>query len=163
MRSHPTVATASFAGFAKGTPFLSQLQTDMGALLDQKLSAGAKDDITTNELIAQLGVRLGSGLASAVPGTSLLAMFLDPVSLDLQDPAGQHVTYNLTTGDFNNNIPNAFVSVASNIELVVIPLVSGRYNLDVSDVPGTARGGAMCYTATRKMRCRLLTVTSGYH
>ena len=141
-----TIANLDLSTFVKGNPFLSQLQADLGALLDQHLSekhgvSGAK--AITGELIAQLAARLGVGLPSALAHTSLLALFLDPVSLDLQDPAGQHVNYNLTTGDFSNAIPNAYVSVSSNVELVVIPLVSGRYNLDVSDVPDTARGGAI--------------------
>jgi hypothetical protein len=68
---------------------------------------------------------------------------LDPVSLDLQDPEGLHTSYDLNTAQFSNAIPNAFVSVASNVELVVIPLVSGEFNLAVSDVPGAARGAAV--------------------
>ena len=141
-----TNAKLDLSTFMNGNPFLSQLQADLGALLDQHLSekhgvSGTK--AITGELIAQLAARLGVDLPSPLAHTSLLALFLDPVSLDLQDPAGQHVNYNLTTGDFSNAIPNAYVSVSSNVELVVIPLVSGRYNLDVSDVPDTARGGAI--------------------
>ena len=79
-------------------------------------------------------------------------MFLDPVSLDLQDPAGQHVNYNLTTGDFSNAIPNAYVSVASNVELVVIPLVSGDYSLDVSDVPDTREAERLCCATDNRIR-----------
>jgi hypothetical protein len=129
-----------FSAFTSGTPFLSQLQGDLGALLDQNLSAGQEQKVT-DALISQLESRLSAGVRGA--STSLLALFLDPVSLDLQDPAGERVNYNLTTGDFSNAIPNAYVSVASNVELVVIPLVSGDYDLNVSDVPANARGGAI--------------------
>jgi hypothetical protein len=52
----------------------------------------------------------------------------------------------LTSGHFANGISNAFVSVASNVELVIIPAASGQFMLNVDDVPSTARGGAVLFS-----------------
>jgi hypothetical protein len=132
----------NFTSFKAGTPFLSQLQADMSALLDQEITVGDESNATP-ELLAQLQARLQAGLASAADRATFLALFLDPVSLDLADPAGDHVSYSLGSGQFANGIPNAFVGVASNVELVVIPVASGEYRLKVADVPTAARGGAV--------------------
>jgi hypothetical protein len=132
----------NFTTFKAGTPFLSQLQADMSALLDQEITVGDESNATP-ELLAQLQVRLQAGLASATDRVTLLALFLDPTGLDLADPAGDHLRYSLDSGQFANGIPNAFVGVASHVELVVIPFAAGEYPLNVTDVPTAARGGAV--------------------
>ncbi|MFI5461285.1 MAG: hypothetical protein ACHRXM_38265 [Isosphaerales bacterium] len=71
---------------AQGTPFLTQLQGDLGALPDK-----------TNAL--------------------------------------------------TSNLSQTFVSVGGNVEVVVSANAAGTFNLDVGNVPGSARGGAVTLTA----------------
>jgi hypothetical protein len=61
----------------------------------------------------------------------------------LHDPSGERITYDLDSGALSNQIADAFVSVASNVELIVIPAAEGRFTLNVEDVPALARGGAV--------------------
>lgn len=131
--------------FRQGTSFLSQLHGDLGALLDQRLSDGGDQAAITPALLRQILTRIRAGVGD---DTSVLALFLDPVGIDLQDPAGQRLTYDLKSGEFANGIGNAFVSVASNVELVVIPLAAGQFTLNVNDVPATARGGVVILDGT---------------
>jgi hypothetical protein len=130
-----------FAVFKNGTPFLSQLHGDLGALLDHSLSSSDAGNVTSH-LLEQIRARLASGLRD---NTSMLAIFLDPVGIDLQDPSGQRVQYDLKSGSLSNSVQNAFVSVASNVELIMIPLAEGQFTLNVDDVPATARGGAVIF------------------
>jgi hypothetical protein len=130
-----------FAVFKSGTPFLSQLHGDLGAMLDQSLSSSNAGDVT-GTLLEQIRARLALSRRNA---KSMLAIFLDPVGIDLQDPSGQRVQYDLKGGTLNNSVQNAFVSVASNVELILIPLAEGQFTLNVDDVPATARGGAVIF------------------
>src|SRR5262249_9139075 len=84
--------------------------------------------------------RFRPGLVGATT-LSLLVLFLDPVSLDLVDPAGNRVNYDLQTRTLTSTIPNGFVSVAGNGEVLVLPMGAGGYTLRVSNVPETSRGG----------------------
>ena len=101
---------------------------------------------------------MSGGLAHT--STSLLALFLDPTSLDIQDPGGQHARYDLASGKFGNAIPNAFVSVSSNVEVAVIPALAGTFQLNVDDVPATARGGAVIFDGNG---VRTISFTDGLH
>jgi hypothetical protein len=136
-----STSTDDVADFKSGTPFLSQLHSDLNAMLDSELSASGDNSSITPALLAQLMQRFAPELSGhGLP--PLLVLFLDPVSLNLADPSGNHVSYNLQTNALSNQSSDAFVSVTGNVELVVMPLLNGTYNLDVSDVPQTARGGA---------------------
>jgi hypothetical protein len=104
------------------------------------LSSGVSDDALTQALIDQLvGRSLPDIRASGLP--PLLLLFLDPVSLSLADPQGQRISYNLQTNAVSNPVSDAFVSVAGNVEVLVMPMSEGSATLNISDVPSTARGG----------------------
>ncbi len=143
------VATASrnFQAFATGTPFLTQLHDDLGALLDAALNTSGDQPDITNALIQQLITRFepAESTAAAVP---FLVLFLDPVQFDLVDPQGNHLNYDLHSGNFSSQIADSFVSVTSNIELVVIPIAPGSYVLNVSDVREFSRGGGLVIDAS---------------
>ena len=137
-------AIGSFQAFEAGTSFLTQLQNDLSFLLDNLLTEfGDADEITPailNQITDRFKVAIGS-LRQRL--TSMLIVFLDPVSLDLVDPGNNRVTFDLQTNDVERSIPNAFVEVGGNVEIVVIPNVNWRYQLNVADVPGAARGGVV--------------------
>jgi hypothetical protein len=135
-------ALGSLQALRAGSPFLTQLQSDLAAVLDANLSASGDQPAITGDLVNQIVQRFTPALSDSTR-LPLLVMFLDPVSLDLEDPAGQRIDYQLQTGNLENQVSNAFVSVASNVEVVVMPLQEGEYNLQVADVAQDSRGGAV--------------------
>jgi hypothetical protein len=140
----PVSSVGDFSVFESGTPFLSQLHSDLGAILDRLLTADGDREGITKVLLDQMRVRLAAGLTTRNGiATPLVAVFLDPVGIDLQDPSGDRVTYDLGSGALDNSIANAFVSVASNVELIIVPMAAGQFTLNIDDVPATARGGAV--------------------
>ena len=140
----PAGALGSFQAFEDGTSFLTQLQNDLSFLLDNLLTEfGDAAEITPtilNQITDRFRVAIGD-LTERL--TSMLIVFLDPVSLDLVDPGNNRVTFDLQTNEVARTIPNAFVEVGGNVEIVVIPNVNGQYRLDVADVPAAARGGVV--------------------
>ena len=140
----PAGPLGSFQTFEDGTSFLTQLQNDLSFLLDNLLTEfGDSAEITPailNQITNRFQVAIG-GLGERL--TSMLIIFLDPVSLDLVDPGNNRVTFNLQTNQVQRTIPNAFVEVGGNVEIVVVPNVNGQFRLNVADVPPTARGGAV--------------------
>jgi hypothetical protein len=127
-----------------GTPFLTQLHDDLGALLDGGLTQQGDVPAIPVTLNAQILDRFSAGLGP--PGqrpTGVLVIWLDPVSCGLQDPQGLRIDYSLKDQAYKNDIKDAFCSVAGNVEVVVIPTFGGKYILDVADVPARARAGAV--------------------
>jgi hypothetical protein len=136
----------SFDIWNAGTPFLTQLHDDLGAVLDAgltKLSDAAGVPLAVDEQIVS---RFAPGLGPPDQRpTGVLVIWLDPQSFALADPGGKRVVYNLGSGAFQDDLDTAFVSVTGNVEVLVIPTRGGRYVLDVSNVPETARGGAVLF------------------
>ena len=151
----PAGNLGDFRAWEVGTPFLTQLHDDLGALLDAGLTNQGDSDGTaiTAALNRQIQGRFISGLS--VPGrrpVAVLVIWLDPVSFALADPGGSRITYDLQTDAFDVRIPAAYVNVTGNIEVVAIPVDLDRgtapgwtYVSDVSDVPARARGGAVYF------------------
>jgi hypothetical protein len=131
-----------FGVWKAGTPFLSQLHDDLGALLDAQLTSAGDAAGITGQLLAQVQARLGpaAGAVGQRP-TGVVVLWLDPVSLDVTDPSGMHADYNQGTGALSNGLMGGYVNVGGNIDVVVLPASSGQVGLQVSDVPATARGG----------------------
>jgi hypothetical protein len=138
----PTSALGDFSVFSDGTRFLTQFHNDLGALLDALLTTSGDQSSTTGEILAQIVARVAPALgAMGERLVSLGVFFLDPVSFGLVDPQGRSLAYDLRTSALSNNLPNTFVEVGGNVELVVIPNPAGIYRLNVADVPPHARGG----------------------
>jgi hypothetical protein len=141
----------SFDSFSAGTPFLTQLHDDLGALLDAALSHGGDQPAITSALQNVVIGRFAPGLRAAnLGGRSVLVIWLDPPELDIADSAANHIRYNASDQSVINGISNAFVSVAGNVELVVLPGGIGGANsqfaLTLADVRDTSRGGAVLFT-----------------
>jgi hypothetical protein len=132
--------------FHNGTAFLTHLHDDLGSLLDSQLTQLGDAASITTALQKLLEDRLGPSLGAAGQRpTKVLALWLDPVSLGVVDPNGDQASYDLPTGDFLNTIINGFLLVIGNIELFVLPSSGGTFQLNVSDVPAEARGGAVMF------------------
>ncbi len=148
--------------FVQGTHFLTQLQNDLGARLDAILTSltHPNDDSSVTDLIAQdILKRLGPSLGD--PGnrlTSILAIFLDPVSFGLASLAnGEKTEYNLQTNTLTNNIPKTFVEVGGNVEVIVIANAVGTYQLEIADAPKMARGTSILFGVNENKVDTLLT------
>jgi hypothetical protein len=140
--------TSSLSVFNAGTPFLTQLQNDLEAFIDAQLAKYGDVPAITTAIINQLLARFGPAVGA--PGNRLatyMVLVLDPVSLDLADPQGNRVTYDLQKNIVQNNETKTYVEVGNNVELLVVANPSGAFNLNVADVPLTARGALALFTA----------------
>ena len=139
---------------AIGTPFLTQLQNDLSALLDAQLVEKGDDPSITaavnNEILARFAAEFaatGSGAAGSPLG-SIAIIWLDPVSLALQAPQeDRRATYSLGDNKVTDNLARTYVAVGGNVEVIVMANVEGTFKLNVGDVPQTARGGAVVLDA----------------
>ncbi len=135
---------------AAGTPFLTQLPANLGALVDNMLTANGDVPAISAAVNAQIAAEFAAAYgptsfgnqATAIPTFAII--WLDPVSLDLQAPSrAQRVQYNTQQNTVSNNLGQTYVEVGGNVEVIVLAGVSGTFNLNVGDVPLTARGGAV--------------------
>jgi hypothetical protein len=126
-----------------GTPFLTQLQNDLGAILDRLLVQAGDDPSITPELTQQILARFAPALTGGQTPTSFLIVWLDPVDIDLADAQGTRTVFNMQSNTVTNSLPRTYIEVGGNVELVVMAGVSGRFTLNVDNVPQTARGGAV--------------------
>jgi hypothetical protein len=136
------------------SPFLTQLQGALAALLDQGLRGALSDATITadlnKEILAQyrpLYLSSGSG-SSKQPPPSFAIIWLDPVSIGLQSPQGLNLSYNLSSDALSNGLGTSFVSVGSNVEMIVMENAAGTFNLDVANVAATSQGGAVELSAS---------------
>jgi hypothetical protein len=143
-----TAPVASTAGTSAvvASVFLTQLQADLDALLNEGLRAADGDSAITaaidNEILARyLPLYLSAGSGSAPPSFTII--WLDPVSINLQSPGGLNLSYNLSNNALSNGIGSSFVSVGGNVEMIVMENAAGTFNLDVANVSATAEGGAV--------------------
>ena len=125
------------AAIANGTPFLTQLQNDLSALLNSLLQKGASDATITAAINAEIAAVI------AAAGLPVGIIWLDPVSLGVQSPNGGQAAYSLQTNKASDGISQSYVSVGGNVELIVVAGLTGTFKLDVGNVPLTARGGAV--------------------
>jgi hypothetical protein len=133
---------------AGGTPFLTQLQNDLSALLDSQLQQTGDNPAITTAINNEILARFGAAFASS-QNVSYAIIWLDPVSLDLQAPqGGERTSYSLASNKESSSLKRTYVEVGGNVEVVVLAGVSGTFKLDVSDVPQTARGGAVVLDST---------------
>ncbi len=132
-----------FDQFASGTRFLTQLHSDLGALLDRILTDfGDRIEKNTETLLNQIVARLDGALGPLDQRlASILVVLLDPVSISLLDPGGRSFGYDLQRNTVANGLVNSFVEVGGNVELVILAQPSGIFQLNIADVPPLARGG----------------------
>jgi hypothetical protein len=149
----PISTSFDTASFERGVPFLAEFHDNSAALLDALLSSEDDAMSATQHIIDLIIARFGPALldGSGRPITSLLAIFLDPVSANLVDPEGRAFSYDLKAevdSAITNNLRGTFVDVSRNIEVIVISNPRDRYRLEVADVPARARGGAVYFGLT---------------
>ncbi len=145
----PSVGLGNLDVWQTGTPFLSQLHDDLGALLDALLTALGDDPsipaAIDNQIIARIDPALGP------PGQrpiGVLVIWIDPASAALLDPNGDRAITNLQDNSFLSTFSQAYVRVAGNVDLFVLPLVATvarPYLLELANVPPSVRAGAVYF------------------
>lgn len=137
-------AVGDFSVFETGTRFLTQLQNDLSARLDELLAALGDHESITGELADQVIRRFDPALGPAgARRASMLVVILDPVDILLADEQGNQLVYDQDQGDVDNDIEDSFVEVGNNVEVIVIPNPVGDYDLEVSDLPALPRGAVI--------------------
>ncbi len=143
----PTTALGDLSIFSNGTFFLTQLQNDLQALLDDSLSVlGDDPSITTNILLDQIRSRVVPGIGPpSRRATSLLILFFDPFpfAITSRSTAGS-VGYDRQTNNLERSISQAYVQVGRNLDFVVIPQAQGSYELQISNLPLCRVWGRFC-------------------
>jgi hypothetical protein len=139
----PIGALGNLSTFESGNRFLIQFHGDAGAFLDSILTAHGDASTTTADLLAQVVAQFAPALFNpgGQPIVRLLVGIFDPVSFGLVDPDGRSFRYDLQTNTVGGGLPNAFVEVGGNVELIVIADPEAKYDLKVADVAAHARGG----------------------
>ena len=139
-------APGGFSAFKDGTPFLTQLHDDLGALLDADLTQLGDAAGISAGIDRQIVDRITPALGSA--GESLLVIWLDPVPVDVYGPGHtSQVSYDPGSNGYRNSFATAFASVAGNVELLVLPFVPVATENNLLSVAPTAeaRGGAVYF------------------
>jgi hypothetical protein len=140
-------ALGDLGAFQAGTPFLTQLHDDLGALLDAGLTQQGDDPALPGAIDGQILGRFAPALGPADQRpVAVLVLWLDPPPISLVDPQGQRVVYNPQDRSYQDTFRQGFVSVAGNVEVLVLPFVptaSQDYLLTVTGASATARGGAV--------------------
>lgn len=143
-------AAGGFGSWNSGNPSLTQLHDDLSALLDAALTQQRDAPSVSAALLQQIVDRFVPNPAIANSGQPIVAIWLDPVAIDLQDTGarGSHtINYDLHSGSLSSNVLDAYVSVAGNVELLVLPAGSGggsdSVTLALASVNGTSRGGVV--------------------
>ncbi|HKB40001.1 MAG TPA: hypothetical protein VKD72_26430, partial [Gemmataceae bacterium] len=146
-------ALGDFGIFQTGTPFLTQLHDDLGALLDAELSRLGDNPLIPGTIDDQIQDRFDPALGPVGQRpVAVLVIWLDPVSPVLIDSRGSRVVYDQQVSSFLNTFSKAYVNVTGNLEVIVLPFVATvteTFRLTVADVPSTVRGGALYFGADR--------------
>ncbi len=136
----PSSALGDLDVFEGGTRFLTQFHNDLGALLDVQLTASGSGSTATQQLLNQILARFGPALGPAEQRlVSLLVIFLDPASFLLDDPNGRSFSYDLQKNSVASNLPQTFIEVGGNVEVIVIPNPIGTFHMHLADVAASAR------------------------
>jgi hypothetical protein len=130
----------------QGTSFLTNFHDDMGAVLNGQLTQTGDSSSVTQALLNQIVARFQAVAGPAgTPSLNFLVIVLDPVSIDLEAPDHTATTYNLQTAVTTNAISRTFLEVGGNVEVMVLASVAGTYNMNISNVPASARGAAAVF------------------
>jgi len=118
---------------ANGTPFLTQLQNDLSALLDSQLEQQGDAPTITGVLNQEILARFTAALITTSTASMghwtvpIGVIWLDPVSLGVKSPQGQQASYNLETNQVASNLPGTFISVGGNVEVIVLAGQAGTF------------------------------------
>ncbi len=144
-------ALGDFGIFQAGTPFLTQLHDDPGALLDAELSRRGDSPVIPGTIDNQIVDRFNPALgAVGQRPVAVLVIWLDPVSPFVADSRGSRVVYDQQDSSFVNTFSKAYVNVTGNLEVIVLPFLATTtetLRLAVKDVPSTVRGGVLYFGA----------------
>ncbi|MGE3242498.1 MAG: FG-GAP repeat domain-containing protein, partial [Pirellulales bacterium] len=165
----PTGALGDLNELEDGTNFLTQSHNDLGALLDSLLTALGDDPEITDRLLQQIIAIVLPGLLgpNGEPIVPLAVIPIDPTSIGLVAPDGASLTHDLRTNTLTSNLPQTFIEVGGNLELIVIANPVGNYELTLADVPARARAGVVYFgrqgaehdTFTDALRAKTLSTT----
>jgi hypothetical protein len=140
-------ALGSLTAFKAGTPFLTQLHDDLGALLDADLTQHGDDAGISGRIDQQILDRFSPALGD--PGrrpVAVLVIWLDPVKADLIGPQRRQLAFSPRDDSYRNTFDDAFASVAGNVELLALPYVPvGVATYQLSVVPSPAARGGVVY------------------
>ena len=141
-------AADDFAEWKAGTPFLTQLHDDLGALLDAGLTQGGDNPNLSGQIDQQIVGRFAPALDASSRPYGVLVIWLDPIQVDFYGPDKKNdIQYDLQTNSYANSFATAFANVTGNVELVALPFVAvgvENYLLDVVPTP-EARGGVVYF------------------
>ena len=104
------VAAAAQKSAVVPSPFLNQLQGDLGAVLDQGLRAAVGDSAITTAVNDEILARylplypLTGPVSTQQTPPSFTIIWLDPVSISLQSPQGVSLSYDLSTNALSNGL-----------------------------------------------------------
>src|SRR5205823_5112072 len=71
---------------------------------------------------------------------SYLVIWLDPVSIDLEDPQGSRAVFDLQSNQVSSSLAKTFIEVGRNVEILVVAGAAGTFNLNIGDVQASAPG-----------------------
>jgi hypothetical protein len=139
--------------FQTGTPFLTQLHDDLGALLDAQLSRLGDSPTIPGTIDTQIVDRFDPALGPAGQRpVAVLVIWLDVVSPNVVDAQGRRVVFNTQDNAVENTFGQGYANVTGNLEVFVLPFfarTTETLHLSVSNVPTTARGGVLYFGAER--------------
>ncbi len=140
-------ALGDLAAWQAGTPFLTQLHDDLGALLDARLTALGDSGTIPAVLDGQIIDRFDPALpAPGARSFAVLVIWLDPVPADLNDGSRGRLAFDPTAKSYQNSFADSFASVAGNVELLVLAFVpTGIHNYLLSVDPAPAARGGVAY------------------
>ena len=110
-----------FSVWQNGTPFLSQLHDDLGALLDFELTSGVSDADIVKMIDQQVADRIAPAL-SGQKAVGVLVIWVDPRSLSLSDFQNALSFSNLSGSITGNALSQTFAYTLGNVELLATPL-----------------------------------------
>jgi hypothetical protein len=140
-------APGNLAVWEQGTPFLTQLHDDLGALLDAQLTAlGDARSISAGidrQIVTRFDPALGTPDQRPV---AVLVIWLDPVVADLDGGRRGRVAFNPQTSTYQNTLSQAFASVTGSVEVLALAFVpTGVQNYVLSVDPTPAARGGLAY------------------
>jgi hypothetical protein len=146
---------ADFSTFTEGTPFLTNLHDDLGAVLNSQVTAvGSQPNegtVVTQALLNQIIARFAPIAGAPGQAVNYLVLVLDPVGIDLDaGTRGGRAQYSLQSANSlqattNNTIARSYWDVGGNVEVLVLAAALGNYSLNLSDISAGSRGAAVIF------------------